>query len=272
MSEIESLLFYIICFFASFVLYYIYNKNDKKFFIIASFIIPLLVGGLRYGVGTDFFTYVGMYEKHSKVSLGFELFCLIARLFDNYMVMFFLFNFFTLLFVFLGLRNINKEIRPLAYFCYLFMFYTTSFNVIRQGLAVAIIFYAYKYIINKSFLKWSIFIIIASLFHITAILVFPFYIVFTSQKNFVKLFYLVLFMVVALNYTAIINYIGRFNLFRHYVIYVNDYNIKSNNYMFFANIILLLYYLSNRQKYYKFDETRNTLYIYIYILRVYACN
>jgi len=57
-------------------------------------------------------------------------------------------------------------------------FYFSTFNGIRQWIAIAVFMYSFKYIKQKELLKYLICIIVASLFHITAILLLPAYFLF----------------------------------------------------------------------------------------------
>ena len=62
-----------------------------------------------------------------------------------------------------------------AFFLFLALFLEFSLNVVRQAVAIFIVFYAYKYICDKKLFKYILFIIIASLFHRSAILCLPLY-------------------------------------------------------------------------------------------------
>ena len=78
MSDFASLLFYILFFLLSFICYYVYNKKNYKIFLFLSFIIPAMIGSLRYYVGTDYGTYISLYNNKSNVDIGFSIITEIA--------------------------------------------------------------------------------------------------------------------------------------------------------------------------------------------------
>ncbi|HCF37877.1 MAG TPA: hypothetical protein DER56_02200, partial [Thermosipho africanus] len=73
-------------------------------------------------------------------------------------------------------KEINKEFFWLIFFVsscgYAFMV-----NGVRQSVAIAIFFYATRYIYSKNFIKYSIFILLASSIHFSALLLFPIYLI-----------------------------------------------------------------------------------------------
>ena len=267
MNDFDSLIFYIISFLFSATFYYIYNKKNYKFFLILSFCIPMIIGGLRYKVGTDYISYVGMYNNENKIDLGFIFISRISAQLGGVQSLFFMYNSLTLIFIFMGLNNIDKKIRPFAYFCYLFLFYTTSFNIMRQFLAASIVFYAYKYIIKKEPIKWIIFIIIAFIFHNTSILCLPLYIILNSKSSKFKVIALLGTVLIAFNYNSLLKIISGYSTFDHYSLYLNDYGDTINNKMFFIDAIILIYILIFKKKLLKQDINNNT-YILLYIVSV----
>lgn len=55
-------------------------------------------------------------------------------------------------------------------FCYYASFYYFTLNIVRQFVAIAIIFWATRYIKKKQYLKFALFLLLASLFHQSALL------------------------------------------------------------------------------------------------------
>ena len=69
--------------------------------------------------------------------------------------------------------------------------YYTSFNIMRQILAVAIVFYGSKYLYDRNFIKFLAFILMASLFHKSSLVMIPFYFILNfkfSFKNIISFF------------------------------------------------------------------------------------
>lgn len=266
MNDLGSLLFYILFFILSSIFYYMYVKFNKKLFLLLSFFIPMVIGGFRYYVGTDYGVYINLYNSKANIDLGFSVISKIASLFYGYKSLFFIYNFLTLLFIYLGLNNINKKIRPLAYVCYLFLYFTLSFNIVRQSLSVAIVFYAYKFLLNKDLKKWILFLFLAFCFHNTAIICLPLYFILNTKNTKLKFMYVLLTLFISLNYIDIINLITRSLPFMsHFEMYAVEIKELANNRMFFLDMAILFYMLLFRKKLVKNDKN-NSVYMFMYIL------
>jgi len=143
-----------------------------------------LVSALRVNVGTDYKSYVNWFNEINTFSFGYTNF-----LFNNiiYLVKLFTNNpqwlFVITSVIILGLIYLHsiKEHEDYDMILFLFIvlgFYFSTFNGIRQWIAIAVFIYSFKYIKEKQFFKYLICIIISSLFHITAILLIPVYFLF----------------------------------------------------------------------------------------------
>ena len=267
MNELESLLFYFFSFLVSVFFYNLYNKKNKKIFLVLSFSIPMIISGIRYNVGTDYVNYINYYKWNSYISLSFSIISKIAHLFYSYQVIFIIYSFLFLFFIFKGLKNIKKEARTFAYFCFLFLFFTTSFNIVRQMLAISIVFYSYKYMLNNDFKKYLIFILMASFFHNSALICIPFYILLNNKNNKYKFITLLLTIIIVLNLQSIINLITRIELFSHYSMYLNSYSNGISNRVFFLDFIILLYFFINKKSLINYDINNDKLY-YIFLIYI----
>lgn len=265
MSDFESLIFYILSFLLSAGLYAAYCKKDKKIFLIGAAIIPLLIGGLRYNVGTDYMSYYDFYKNSSFIDPGFYFISSVARYFGSYQLIFFIYNLLTLLFVFLGLKNLDKQYRPIAYLCFLFLFFTVSFNAIRQMLAVSIVFFSYKYAINKRILPFVMAILFATIFHTTAIFGIILYPLLNLNKKFMKVAALIIMLVAVLNYQNIVSVLVNLSFFDHFSSYESYVgNATFSNMSFFADLLVLAYLVFAKKRASERDPTfRKYLFIYI---------
>lgn len=172
---------------------------NRKAFWVPLFLLSIFAGIRNTTVGTDTGAYAALfqlnfnpeyYEFNPDVEIGYQYFeYMLLNLTHNY---YWLFLFTSLFIVFSFLLIIKKYSinYTLSVFVYItFGVYTFFFNGLRQGLAIAICFFALPYLINKSFLKYLLFIVCASFFHISAWVMLPFY--FLVHANF-KLEYKVL--------------------------------------------------------------------------------
>lgn len=254
MSEIGSLLFYLISFFMSVILYKLYCKHKYKLFLLLSFSIPMIIGGFRYMVGTDYVTYLEMYKHNLSASLSFNFISKIATHLGGPTALFFIYNFLTLFFIYLGMKNVDEKSRPLVLLCYFFTSYTTSFNIMRQALAISIIFYAYKYIVDRDLKKWLLFILLAFLAHDTSLLCLPFYFIIHMKNNKLRFLILIITLIASFNYVEIVNFISSFSHFSHYSLYANNVEGLANNRMFFLDLLIYLYILLYRKKIISYDK------------------
>lgn len=66
---------------------------------------------------------------------------------------------------------------------YFLGFYFNSMNFIRNMFAACIILFAYKYIRDKKFIQFTVIVLLASAFHLSALLILPFYFILNIKFN-----------------------------------------------------------------------------------------
>ncbi len=154
------------------------EKNTGIYFFLAGCAL-VFVSGLRYKVGTDYWTYYNGYNGyinrlfHSIVSLdepGYGILAWIATRFvnDGAAVIFVS----ALVTISLPLTVIYKNTKNLSVALALFVlmgFWHGSFNGVRQYLAASVLFCGYNYLKEKQLLKYFLVVCIAFLFHRSAI-------------------------------------------------------------------------------------------------------
>lgn len=164
-----------------------HNKLLSNIYFIVAVIIVSIIAGLRdYTVGTDISTY-GNYlfnaaNKNSHLIDYIKLYpdidllylvlnFIITRFFDNahwlYFVIGILIYGFTLKGIIFYRRKISVSI---GWLCFLFIFYGDTLNAMRQFIALAIVFWGFHFVLEKKYKKYIISVIIATLFHNTAII------------------------------------------------------------------------------------------------------
>ena len=172
MTDYQSLIFYIVFFVLS--TFFIYLGSRKRlpwqlrgFFVVVGILIPTVISGIRgQTVGTDTPEYIRMY---SEILVGqFDtpiepITMLTAQLSGSITSSTWLFfSFFALIsttFYYLSVAKINKKYAWFMWFIYLFVYFTFSFNIVRQMAAVSILFYAIAQLVSgnkRSFLLWAI--------------------------------------------------------------------------------------------------------------------
>lgn len=163
-------------------------KNSYPLRMVALLLIILFVG-LRYDVGADYLSYEKLYATAQNhvvqdflVEPGYFLL--------NKIVYFFHGKFFVLttLIITIQLYFVHQSIKNFKYYTFaLFVFITMNLgslvNEMRQYVAVAIFLYATHFIIQRSFVKYLLLILLASCFHYSAILTLPLYFLLRIKFN-----------------------------------------------------------------------------------------
>ena len=213
---------YIIGFSASLLLLYVAGKKEFKGQVgkICAFIailIPCLIAALRsYNVGTDVEVYVRplFYASNasetfsnyiaisyslsgwdlnfvSNFEIGFTvLVFLVERIFGNFQILLFIIQALTVIPIYRGLRAFGKQ-QPvwMGMAVYYLMFYNQSLNMMRQWIAMALLFYALHYLRDRKYGRYFLIWALAILFHKTALIglaVFVVYILIAKENTYNK--------------------------------------------------------------------------------------
>lgn len=162
-------------------------KIDKKLeysLLFISFLALFLFSGLRYDVGMDYSSYEQLY-KDSLFQLNPEikelgwayLFYWCRNIGISFSIIILLISFFTIYCVFVFIRRYSPYpfLSILIFFCFA-QYYTYTFNVIRQCLAIYIFFTLLECICQRKMAKYFISIALTVVFvHSSAIILFPLY-------------------------------------------------------------------------------------------------
>lgn len=143
----------------------------------------VLVSGLRYNVGTDYFNtyYTGFYRlmagsDFDQFEIGYKLLVKGIQVFtDNVFVLFFVTALITVGFTFGAFRRMSSNV---AFSILLFMitrYYFIGMNGIRQMMALAIFSYSLTFAINRDLRSYLVFALLATSFHYSTVLLLPTY-------------------------------------------------------------------------------------------------
>ena len=168
---------------------YYKSKNGSSIII---FLALFLFSALRFDVGWDYTEYVGIIKGsvNSILVTRFEplskFILYIGAYLEFYPIVFIIFSFFTLYFVHKSITRYssNHSISWLVFYC-LPLFFLASLSTIRQSVAIAIVFFSFKYIYEKKHLKFLILILISSLLHYSSIV--GLLLIFICKKPFNKI-------------------------------------------------------------------------------------
>ena len=145
-------------------------------------IMLIVVTGLRYMVGTDYLQYSHNYKYYlsqdlsltNQMALG-----LVARvaswIYDDYATWFFLMSIISFVPIAIVIKREGIAVGISTVFFVLLGCWHGAFNLVKQTAAVAFLFWGYPYLRDRKFWKWCITCCVASLFHMTAIMMLPVY-------------------------------------------------------------------------------------------------
>lgn len=171
------------------------EKKSLRFIFIALATLSLIcVSGFRYKVGTDYGNYSEIYIylaggpiDFSKGEFGFSLIMNgVRNITDNPQLFFFITSIIINLgFVVFMVRNSDNIFLSLYFYITTFMYYLTM-NGIRQYLASVILVLGYKHLVLGNFKKYLLYIIIASTFHSSALIMIPVYFIVRQKGNLIN--------------------------------------------------------------------------------------
>lgn len=181
-----SLLYLFTLYSSNQISYSIVKGNSKifkinRFLLLASF---SLIVGLRWDVGVDYLSYYYLYNGMYVYDSSIERIELIPRMlmslgsfFDlPFYSWFITMAFIQIYFVYKAVLKINPSYLQISVFVFLVFFLAHDMNIVRQGCAYSIVLYAFTFFLDDSKYrvhKSIIYIIVAFLFHKSAIVILP---------------------------------------------------------------------------------------------------
>lgn len=277
MSEFGSLIFYIViyiisCFFFSF--YKFNNKYIQCTGVSLAIIIPSVVAGMRYDVGTDYKTYYHIFEYLSNVTYKWILtdewhmseergfLCLVKFLSSFFgtktifgILAFLMLSFFS--YTIIG--QYKKYNLTIVYMVYLFGGFTSSFNILRQEMAVLIVFFALKYVVDNKPVKYGISVGIAMLFHSSAIIAILVWFLWNhtkqdniKMKRIIPIFGIVIFSTIFWKEIMVILDNTGISFIRKYIVYLAGNDTRNRS--FYLKILLSIFFLSIKKNFIQIDK------------------
>lgn len=159
----------------------------NNLFIVMSFFSIFMLSFLRFDVGYDYDNYVssfksvynGSYESTNGF-LKYSSYYWICKIFSftkkGYILVFGFYSFFTLFFLFKAL--LNRGVLCVGVFIFItYNFLFISYDQIRQVLAISMFVYSIQFIEDGKFKKFIVTILLASIIHVSALAVIPFFFV-----------------------------------------------------------------------------------------------
>lgn len=193
------------------------SRNVGKLLAFIAILLPCILAGMRAdAIGTDVKVYVEPMYNAAKQSTNFSsymsqrwyviwrymyvdkfeigfttLVYLIEKLGGSLGTVLFFIHVLIVAPVYLGLKKMNKPYPVcLGMLVFYLLFYNTSLNMMRQWISMSILFYGLSYLITNEKKKYFITIVVACLFHTSALIgvgIYFLYIYSQMQREYIKI-------------------------------------------------------------------------------------
>lgn len=207
-------MFYFIIFFlllfSGLYIYCINRKLDGLFFNVWLFIL-FFISAFRYETGNDWYTYERIFDLSldiktlfnnptyylfflRDIEIGYRIFNSLVKNFGGSLqTVFFITGFFSFISLkkFIERNSNHKTLSLLIY--YSLFFFNFNMSIIRQGIALSIFLLSFNLIQDRKFFKYVLMIGLASLFHVSSLILFPIY--FIGKLKFSKNTYILVFII-----------------------------------------------------------------------------
>lgn len=293
MSNFTSLVFYFLTFGISILAFSYYNNINRtvvKIGLTVAVLIPTFVAGFRYMVGTDYGVYYNTFahylNKQSYLwiitdSRHYDMercFLLISKFVTEMLSAKAVFGVFALIIIALFTHTLMTQYRnfklTILFFLFLFGPNLTSYNILRQSIALVISFWGLQFVFEGNIRKYLMAIICASFFHSSAVLAIPIYFLWNHKKEFglssiKKLCIYIVAIAIVVEWQPILNFLsnkfGAFFYISKYSRYLNAGNTLNRS--FYLKLIWGVLFLLLEKRYIKFDK-RFALFINMYMIGV----
>lgn len=156
------------------------KKNSRIALFFVTLILSFFCGSRSIEVGVDTANYYNYFLSIAHIGIGFGsdigfsvISYFLMKYFDNPHIAFLFFAFVTNYLILFRLWDFReKAFFPLMVVIYMAVYYPYSFNIVRQFLAIAVVFWATKYIERNKYFRYAILNILAASFHTSALLCF----------------------------------------------------------------------------------------------------
>ncbi|MGH1705389.1 EpsG family protein [Enterococcus gallinarum] len=174
---ITSDIYVFIAMLSSFFAFFVKKNKFGKMMYFCSFLVVVIFAAIRKNVSADYSNYIGNFINiginggGARIEPGYWLLNRIVGLFTSNLNAIII---VTSIITFSILFKIIREYSVMPALSVLFLFVLRDYEMliclIRQGIALAIIAYSFKYLVKDEYLKYFVLVIIASSFHYSAII------------------------------------------------------------------------------------------------------
>lgn len=240
------------------------NKAGARICLAIAVCIPCVTAAFRTS-GTDLKSYFQYYDTIKSVNFksGCEpLWVVVNLLSPNKRCMLFITAMLFLSFCMGSVNCFVKKSKSMAWSIVLLVFYSTFLNIMRQMIAVAIVAYFFKYLFEKKYLIYILGVVMASLFHKSAITMIMIPAIIFLANKFNKYDVLILITAISMPFAAplIFKALEKFNIYAGYVHNI-DFKFEPQFILCMLPPTFLYYVTGGRKKH--SDILNNLFYIYL---------
>lgn len=237
------------------------NKVVRFLFIGLGILIPSILAGVRdYTIGTDVLVYGNTWFNNAVNSISSQFYTkwatsssigylyawfnfIISRLTSNPHFFYFWYSLIENIILYWALYK-NRDLIDIrkGWLTYLAIFYNVTFNLLRNGMALIILLWGFYYVRKNNLIKYIATVIIATLFHSTAILGILIYLIYRISNGkwniFGKSFSIMLIILFVTFFGIIGKHLGNSNLIntRYTTQFLNNTNAGGG---FLVHLILM---------------------------------
>ena len=195
-------------FFISFIVNFFINDKQRKLLSVSLIVFITIISVFRNNIGLDYFEYERLFYNTdlslSQIKLIEPSFILLSCLLKYFgltsQALFAIYAIFTNIFIYLGAKYYCKDKlfslnNFIIFWCIYFIGWWNSLTQIRQFLAVAVIFYVSKYLIESNLKRYLIGVVCAFFVHyssVVLILLYPFRTIKINLKYFIPILLLLI--------------------------------------------------------------------------------
>lgn len=189
---------YVVTLFLIVVLYALLKKRNGTYCIIMGIWLSFLVVCRNYTVGIDTKVYMRRFEifrqadwikatvlaKIYSFENGFVIFNKLIGCLTKSSRLFIIMCNLLIIYILCREVRLKSSIPWLSFFIFVTLgLQANSLNILRQFMAISMVFYSYNFIENRKVFKFLIMVLLASCFHISALIVIPMYWLVTVNYN-----------------------------------------------------------------------------------------
>lgn len=255
------------------------NVMVNKIIFFSFVVLLVIIASIRFGVGTDFFTYLEIWyairpfdeaiiygTSYDYLEPGFRYLTSLLKLFsDNSFIFFLTYSLISFIFIYLGLEKLKIKYLLVSLFLFYLIFYIPYvFNGMRQAISMSIFILSIHYIYYKKFWKTFFLTLLATSFHISGIFIIIIYFLNRIKLDY-KVFLLAGFILSFLFFKFhILEYL--FSIILPYKVdtYFELFSEPTSFFQLFTRFALLLFFVFFLKYFKKYSFYYSLVYIYTF--------